>query len=288
MENKAVDFEKMLAGIQKSIGAMATKQEETQVIVRRRDQTMSSWKPQVDAVVKGLQVEMEELKAQVGQLELQHQGGGNSSNNLGATQASSSAIKDEVERQAPLLPTLPEFLAAAALGEFGLDGRRPASNYRGKAHGMVTTLVPPPVKSTFRSTTPVRHALDFSDVLGRDDHGGGEDRGFNHRLPKLDFPHFDGSDPQNWRMRCEHYYGVYGTHPSLWVRVATIYFMGRAASWLRSSKAHLQFEDWEIFCGAVDKKFDRDQHSLLIRQTEQLKQTGSVEEYYEKFDDLMN
>lgn len=78
------------------------------------------------------------------------------------------------------------------------------------------------------------------------------------------------------------------TYPGLWVRIATIYFSGRVASWLRSSRAHVRFSIWEDFCSAVSAKFDRDQHELLIRQMDSIRQVGTVWEYYEKFDELMN
>ncbi len=65
-------------------------------------------------------------------------------------------------------------------------------------------------------------------------------------------------------------------------------FFGRAASWLRSSKAHVRFSVWEDFFVAVSNKFDRDQHDLLIRQMDSIKLFGTVWEYYEKFDELMN
>lgn len=89
-------------------------------------------------------------------------------------------------------------------------------------------------------------------------------------------------------MRCEHYFDVNNTYPGLWVRIATIYFSGRAASWLRSSRAHVRFPGWGEFCHVVSTKFDRDQHKLLIRQMDAIKQVGTVWEYYEKFDELMN
>lgn len=57
---------------------------------------------------------------------------------------------------------------------------------------------------------------------------------------------------------------------------------------MRSSCAHLIHSDWVVFCEAVNQKFDRNQHQHLIRQNDHIKQTGSVSEFYERFDDLMN
>ena len=39
---------------------------------------------------------------------------------------------------------------------------------------------------------------------------------------------------------------------------------------------------------ALSNKFDRDQQQTLIRQMDNIKQMGSVWEYYKKFDELMN
>lgn len=89
-------------------------------------------------------------------------------------------------------------------------------------------------------------------------------------------------------MKCEHYFNVNNMFPGLWVRVATIYFVGRAASWLRSSRAHLRFPMWGDFCAAVSEKFYREQHENLIRQMDSIKQSGMVWEFYERFDELMN
>lgn len=251
------------------------------------DKSVAGWRPQVDAAVQGLQHDMEELKLHVLKLEKQSEEGGNSSNTSQA-----SRMAEEGSHQTPLLPmpsTLPLFSGTAA-SDLGPDGHRVTNFHRGKASGVVHTLGPPPVKGTYQIPTKfsVPHGVEFganSSRGNRDLHG---EQGFNHRLPKLDFPQFDGSDPQSWRMRCEHYFGVYGTHPNLWVRIATIYFMGRAASWLRSSRAHEVFVDWGRFYEAVNRKFDRNQHRQLIRQLDQIKQTGSVSEFYERFDDLMN
>lgn len=43
-----------------------------------------------------------------------------------------------------------------------------------------------------------------------------------------------------------------------------------------------------VFYEAVNQKFDRNQHQHLIRQIDHIKQNGSVSEFYERFDDLMN
>ncbi|XP_066166261.1 uncharacterized protein [Oryza sativa Japonica Group] len=308
MEKQHEGFGKMLSSIQEAIGALSVKQGEVQETMNKMEKSISSWRPQVDAAVQSLQRDMELLRNQVGAVE-RHQAEADKSSNTSQALEEREEIarrtsllptppttslpvsqaleeREEIARHAPLLPTPPTASMPASTGEIGLDGHRISTQFRGRAPGVVTTLVPPPGKGTHSLPFPPRVHSNFSEFVGREESGGSEGRGYNHRLPKLDFPQFDDSDPQNWRLRCEHYFGVYGTHPDLWVRVATIYFIGRAASWLRSSRAHLLCGSWGVFCDTVDRKFDRNRHLQLVRQIDQLKQSGSVNEYYERFDDL--
>lgn len=54
------------------------------------------------------------------------------------------------------------------------------------------------------------------------------------RLPLINFPRFDGSHPQLWKTQSENYFDMYEVHYSVWVRVATMHFEGRASRWLQS------------------------------------------------------
>jgi hypothetical protein len=72
------------------------------------------------------------------------------------------------------------------------------------------------------------------------------------------------------------------------IGIATTYFTRRAASWLQSSRAHSHYPIWETFCEVVTSKFDKNEHQNLIRQTDLIKQTSTLNEYYERFDELMH
>lgn len=275
MEKQNVDFGKVLIEIQESLAALNRAQGETQAAIVKLDQGVSHWRPQMESVGELHQ-----------QLDLV-----NKLNQASSTTSSPRVPLTDEERKAPLLPTPPIPSQAAAAAEGGskmASGRLQVHEHRGRALGVATTLGPTPVKGTYESpSTSLKNFEQFE--FGNGDCDGDQfGRQYNHRVPKLDFPKFDGSDPVDWRMRCEHYFDVNNTFPGLWVRIATIYFSGRAASWLRSSKAHVRFPIWENFCVAVSAKFDRDQHETLIRQMDSIKQLGSVWEYYEKFDELMN
>jgi hypothetical protein len=107
-------------------------------------------------------------------------------------------------------------------------------------------------------------------------------------LPKLDFPSFDGENPQFWKARCEKYFDVYGLQPEMWVRVATLHFTGNAARWLQVHEKHHDIANWKGLCELLLEKFGREQYQALLRQFNTLKQQGSVSEYMNQFEDLMH
>lgn len=147
MEKQHEGFGKMLSSIQEAIGAMSVKQGEVQETMNKMEKSISSWRPQVDAAVQSLQRDMELLRNQVGAVE-RHQAEADKSSNT------SQALeeREEIARRAPLLPTPPTASMPASTGEIGLDGHRISTQFRGRASGVVTTLVPPPgrVRTLYR------------------------------------------------------------------------------------------------------------------------------------------
>jgi hypothetical protein len=45
----------------------------------------------------------------------------------------------------------------------------------------------------------------------------------NPKLPKFDFPKFDGTQPKYWLSQCKDYFDLNGTEPHMWVRVAKMH-----------------------------------------------------------------
>jgi hypothetical protein len=108
------------------------------------------------------------------------------------------------------------------------------------------------------------------------------------RLPKINFPQFDGSQPQLWKRQCESYFEMYETEPAMWVKVASMHFSGRASRWLQSVEKRLRQFGWEEFCGLVHDRFGREQHESLIRKLFHIRQNGPVSEYVEQFTSLVD
>jgi hypothetical protein len=96
------------------------------------------------------------------------------------------------------------------------------------------------------------------------------------KLPKMNFPKFEGENPKLWKSRSERYFEMYDVDPSLWVMVALMHFEGPAARWLQSVEHRVCVATWIELCSWIHDRFARDQHELLIRQMYKIKQQGSV------------
>jgi hypothetical protein len=105
----------------------------------------------------------------------------------------------------------------------------------------------------------------------------------NPKLPKFEFPKFDGTSPKYWLGQCKDYFELYGTEPHMWVRVAKMHFVDAAKRWAPSVENQLQSCSWATFVSLILNRFGQDQHEILIRQLFQIHQTGSVDEFIEQY-----
>jgi len=64
------------------------------------------------------------------------------------------------------------------------------------------------------------------------------------------------------------------------------HFTSAAARWLQSVERSLP-SDWPTFCRLIHQRFSRDQHELLICRLYHIKQTSSVQDYTERFTELV-
>jgi hypothetical protein len=99
------------------------------------------------------------------------------------------------------------------------------------------------------------------------------------KLPKLNFPVFDGDSPKLWISRCEDYFELYDVSVEDWIKVSSMHFIDPAAKWLQSVAKRVKSCSWFEFCKLVLDRFGRDHHELLVRQLLHVKQIGSVVDY---------
>jgi len=55
-----------------------------------------------------------------------------------------------------------------------------------------------------------------------------------NKIPKMNFPKFDGENPRLWITWCEDYFDLYTVEPAVWIKCATMDFVNSspAARWL--------------------------------------------------------
>jgi len=108
------------------------------------------------------------------------------------------------------------------------------------------------------------------------------------KLPKLNFPKFDGENPRLWIRNCNDYFEMYDVAPRRWIKVSTMHLTGAAARWFPAVEQQVVQMSWPQFTAIVLERFGKDQHELLIRQLFHIKQTGQVQEYADKFTSIVD
>ena len=108
------------------------------------------------------------------------------------------------------------------------------------------------------------------------------------KLPKLSFPTFDGTGLKLWITCAEDYFIMYSVHPSVWIQCSRMQFVGPAKHWIQSVTDEIKTMQWSEFCQALHARFDRDQHEILLRKMNRIHQTSSVQDYVDRFAELVD
>jgi hypothetical protein len=171
----------------------------------------------------------------------------------------------------------------------GLDGHHFDNCNQDRGFGPVFTQPRGLVKGTLYDSHPAPFNDDLDPWRGNEWDGGHEGgRSGQGNLPRVNFPQFNGDNPQLWKTRCENYFDMYDVDPSKCIRVAYMHFEGRAACWLQSVKRRVRYWSWQEFCAQIHDRFGREQHESLIRHLFRIRQTTSVADYVERFSTLVD
>jgi len=156
------------------------------------------------------------------------------------------------------------------------------NNHRASGFGDVTTLIHSPVKGEHTSPNfqfVASNAVPDVPLPGIASHS---------KIPKVDFPKFDGEHPKLWLHDCVDYFSLYHVESSSWVRIARLHFVGAAKRWYNSVESQLQGCSWEQLSELILSRFGLQHHELLLRQLFQIRHIGTVDEYIEQFSSIVD
>jgi hypothetical protein len=86
--------------------------------------------------------------------------------------------------------------------------------------------------------------------------------------------------------QAEKYFAMYHVAMHMRVPFATMHFKGNVSYWLQSYDAQHNLETWAELCVAIENRFGRDLHNNFMRELLSLRQTTTVKDYVERFEQL--
>ncbi|CAO2151592.1 unnamed protein product [Urochloa humidicola] len=195
-------------------------------------------------------------------------------------------------RLPPVLPTPASSPAAAqrphaSSGAVRPIGNQVANSLREDGFGSFSNTPHSPTNGAFRLPTP---QLDVS-VLPTPSNrwkSASPGCGNSSKLPKLNFPVFDGENPKLWLSRSVDYFELYDVEPDRWIVVASMHFVSPASQWLQSVQRKIKSCSWSQFSDMVIERFGREEHEILVRQLFHIKQTTTVADYVDRFSSLID
>jgi hypothetical protein len=101
-------------------------------------------------------------------------------------------------------------------------------------------------------------------------------RNHNGRMPKMNFPTYEGEYTRLCVQQAEDYFEMYDVPPLRWVKVARMNFRGAAAHWIESLATPDKIP-WPDFCTQLHHRFGREQRDRLVRQMFHICQTTTVQ-----------
>jgi hypothetical protein len=173
---------------------------------------------------------------------------------------------------------------SGASANSGVLGSAPASAPVGSASPRAPLPPPPP--------PPPRHQIHGNQACPPPNthdsllHGPDVDQR-RHWIPKMDFPKFDGTNARIWLDKCDAYFDLYSIPHDFRVIAASLHMIDKANHWYQNYKLSHGNHTWEHFVVAVSCEFEDNTHRKKTMELLNLRQTGSVADYKNSFDQLV-
>jgi hypothetical protein len=104
----------------------------------------------------------------------------------------------------------------------------------------------------------------------------------------LEFPTFNGEDPDSWCCRAEQFFEFYEIEERRKLRIMAFHMEGKALSWFTALRNTNNLSSWDEFLVAIQVRFGKHSYDDPMETLLKLKQTGSLEEYKTQFEVLVN
>ena len=112
--------------------------------------------------------------------------------------------------------------------------------------------------------------------------------GIQTRTMKLDFPHFDGTNPSGWLFKAKQYFAYHQVPVEQWLTVASLNMNADALEWYQWYMEYKPKASWEDFVAAMDSRFGPPRSEDYAGKLSKLRQTSTVIQYQQEFQRLSN
>ncbi|XP_031502673.1 uncharacterized protein LOC116265858 [Nymphaea colorata] len=117
-------------------------------------------------------------------------------------------------------------------------------------------------------------------------YGGIEPACFKHA--KMDFPRFNKEDLHRWIFKAEQFFECHGILETMKVADAAMNFEGKVIRWYRWLIDQHGRPDWRTLISAMAARFGPSAYVDYNQELSKIRQTGSIEDYQERFEEFSN
>lgn len=172
----------------------------------------------------------------------------------------------------------------------------PEPSYRNDNEVNLSAGVGPywPMQWATSVTTQPLNSPSFDNYLEPEQHSRHQHFPENNRVqailksPKLNFPEFDGTDPDGWIAKAEKYFEVARMPLEQRSEYAVTYLKGRASYWWRGTGCNATTLPWYQFCRMLGDRFAESSIYDNVRVFHWLEQTGTIKAYVDQFEEAMS